>query len=324
MIAGLGTLRNLLEARNEVRKSIPRIDKLDHNQFDSLTRDNHVDVSNLREKPDGTGAIQIGHDQHGFYSQSSGSGDERMRSRKDYIRRATRRAQETGKPLDLSAAHVFGDAHERLAKNPKLMQYLKHKAHGNGGETKLKGELFYRPKGVPSDEHPDHVKFVNTSYHTSHLGKTGALVIHTGMPDNKHHDIEHLKAIGDEHIKIHDDKRPDIPHAKIDVTRERSRFEKLDRELLSSRTTKKNKVAKEIETGKLDALRKAVHRKVEAHLNRNGATKSKWGSDQPEGMVIHPPESKPDAPRVKIQSKKFEKFKSDAAAQAEFKKRIGK
>lgn len=295
--------------------------------FHKLVEPGHISLSRVTEKTDGSAHL-MGYDKDGFYTQYSGSGKEKMRSKNDFVSRATRRAKETGKPLDLSAARTFGDAHEKLARNPKLQSYLKQKAVEHGGETKLRGELFYKPNARPASEHPnpnerhpDHVFFVGTSYHPKHLGHTGAFVVHTGLEDNQGHDVHHIvNHLSDDHMSFHHDVTG-IPKARVDVSSERDKFKSVNRSLLSARTTKSNKEAKAKETSKLDAIRQAVASKVQSHFEN---TKSKWGQGTPEGHVVHPNDDRPDQPRFKVTSSAFKSFKANKTAQDELKKRLKK
>ena len=76
-----------------IRQGLPHISTMDHDQFKNLIADKKVHIAHATEKTDGSTHV-FGHDQHGFYSQSSGSGNERMRSSKDYEDRAIRRSKE--------------------------------------------------------------------------------------------------------------------------------------------------------------------------------------------------------------------------------------
>ena len=314
---------NLLRYLIEARKSLPHITTMHHDDFHHLVNDGHISLGRVTEKTDGN-AMELGHDEHGFYTRYSGSGKEKMRSKADYIARAHRRSRETGKPPNLGAAHAFGDVHERLAKNSNFTSYMRNKAAEQGGSTVLRGELFHKPSGTPSAEHPDHTVFVGTGYHNKHLGKTGAFVVHTGLEDNQGHDVHHItKNLGDEHMSFHHDVL-EIPHTRVDVSKERDKMAGVNRELLSTRKTKSNAAAKEAEIKKLDVIRNAVAKKVDRHVQKLGIYKSKWGEDEPEGHVVHPPVDRPGQPRFKIIGPKFKRFKADADAQAAFKKRIGK
>jgi len=319
----------LIKLIREARKSLPHITTMPHDDFHNLVGRGHISLGRVTEKTDGS-AFKFGHDKEGFWSQYSGSGGEKMRSRHDYFRRAVQRSKETGKPLDLGAAKVFSDTHKRLEANPKLQQYLRHKA-ATHGETSVSGELFHRPSAKPAEEHPNpserhsgHVYFVGTSYHPKHLGRTGAFVLHTGLEDNQHHDVHHItNNLSDEHISFHHDVL-DLPHSKVDVSKERERFGKIDRGLLSQRTTKSNKEAKQKEASKFDAIKNAVSRKVDNHIKKLGVVKSKWGEGTPEGHVVHPPNDNPSQPRFKVTSSAFRTFKADKSAQEAHQKRIGK
>ena len=300
-----------------IRQGLPHISSMDHEQFTNLIADKKVHVDHATEKTDGSTHV-FGHDEHGFYTQSSGSGNERMRSSQDYVDRATRRSHETGKPLDLTAARAFGHAHDVLQKNKRLQAHLKAKAKESGGETSVRGELFHKGLSSPSDTKPGEVKFVGTSYDPSHMGHVGKIVIHSKLPENQHHDVEHFKReLSDDNINFDDDK---IEHKKghVDVSDEHKDFHALNHDLLKSRTTPTNKAAKEAEKAKFEAIKQRVSAKVDAHVSKLGIA-PKWGSGT-EGLVVHPKEGSA-APRFKVTSAAFRQYKADPTNKEKFKLR---
>jgi len=301
-----------------IRVGLPSIPNMDHGQFSNLVKGGKVHIQNATEKTDGS-TFQFGHDEHGFYSQSSGSGSERMRNPSDYAERATRRSQETGKPLDLTGAHAFAAAHHALQCNQALKQHLKQRASQSGGHTTVRGELFSKALARPS-EVPGEVKFVGTSYDPSHMGSVGKIVIHSRLPENQGHDLEHFKKHLSTSEMNFDDDKITHPAAHVDVSKETAGLKGIDHGLLSSRTTPKNKEAKMAEQGKLDTIKKAVSDKVDSAV-RSMNIRPKFGSGT-EGMVVHPSESNPDAPRFKVTSENFRGFKADKEAQANFKNRL--
>jgi hypothetical protein len=289
-----------------IRVGLPRITSMDHEQFTNLVKGGKVHIEGATEKTDGS-TFQFGHDEHGFYSQSSGSGSERMRNPHDYAERATRRSQETGKPLDLTAANAFAAAHHALQTNQALQQHLKQRATESGGHTSVRGELFSKALSRPS-EVPGEIKFVGTSYDPSHMGTVGKIVIHSRLPENQGHNIDHFKKRLSTSEMNFDDDKITHPAAHIDVSKETEGLKGINHELLSSRTTPKNKEAKMAEQGKLDTIKKTVSDKVDSAV-RSMNIRPKWGSGT-EGMVIHPSESNPDATRFKLTSDEFDQYKA--------------
>ena len=91
----------------------------------------------------------------------------------------------------------------------------------------------------------------------------------------------------------------------------------IDRNLLSARTSPKNREAKAAETAKLDEIRKRVSDKVDAHVKSLNIS-PKWGSGS-EGVVVHAPEGS-DAPRFKVTSDNFRKYKAAEKVNPTFKK----
>lgn len=289
-----------------VRQGLPSIESMSHEQFHNLTRKGHVPLHSTTEKTDGMTHL-FGHDEHGFYSQSSGSGKDKMRKGQDYIDRAHRRAKETGKPVSLGGAQAFAHVHDTLHSNEKLQQYLKDKAKKHG-ETKVKGELFYKPHSRPSDTHPKEVKFIGTSYDPSHMGHVGKIVVHSHLPENSHHDVEHIKKhLSDHHINFDDD-HTHIKPTKVDVGPEKKKFDSLNHELINSRTTPKNKADKLKEVSKFDKIKQSASKKVDTHVKKLGIS-PKWGTGS-EGLVVHP-EPGTDHPRFKVTSNNFRKYRDE-------------
>ena len=69
--------------------------------------------------------LKAGHDEHGFYTQHSGSGNEKIRHAQGHIDRAKKRAAETGKPYDGTAPTAFAHFHQALHDNEALQKHLK-------------------------------------------------------------------------------------------------------------------------------------------------------------------------------------------------------
>lgn len=294
-----------------IRVGLPHIHSMDHKQFSGLMHKEHIDLSHITEKSDGM-THKMGYDEHGFFTQSSGSGSEKMRHPKDFEERATRRARETGKPLDLTAAHAFGHIHQTLQNNQKLQSYLKKKANKEGGETHIRGEVFYKPLAKDSPHHGEK-KFVGTSYRTDHMGSVGKYVIHTKLPENQKHDVEHLKTLSTHEMNFDDDKLHSSSGHKtsVDVSSEHKAFKKLDHGLLAARTTPKNKAEKEHELGRMHEIQKRVSKKVDAHMKKMGL-RPKWGSES-EGIVVHPTDE--HTPRFKVTSDSFRAYRDKRAAE---------
>ena len=299
-----------------IRQGLPHITTMDPDQFHGLTHTGKLPFHKITEKTDGS-TFLMGHDEKGFYTQSSGSGSERMRSPQDYIDRVTRRSKETGKEPDYTGAKAFADAHESLQKNEKLLTHLRNHASKHGGSTQVRGELFSRKLARPSDEKKGEVKLVGTSYDPSRWGSKGQIVIHSKLPENEKHDPEYFKKhlSSDEFNFEHD--KVDVKPTHVDVSKERDEFKKLNHGLLKSKTTPSNKQSKQIEIDKFNAIKQKVSDKADEHVRKLGIT-PKFGSGS-EGLVVHP--HTPLAPRFKITSDAFRSFKADPEAQAKFKKR---
>jgi len=301
-----------------IRQGLPHITTMDHNQFSDLVHGGKIRFEDPTEKTDGS-TMKMGYDQHGFYTQNSGSGDERMREPHHYVERASRRAKETGKDLDLTAPNSFAEFHAMLQKNKNLQAYLKKRADESGGETSVRGEAFMKRLSRPSEEHDGEIKFVGTSYDPSHMGSVGKFVVHSRLPENQGHDVEHMKnTMSSPELNLDHDKIEGVGHSAVDVRKETKGLDGINRELLSSRTTPKNKEAKMAEMAKLDEIKKRVSDKVDDHVKSLGIS-PKWGSGT-EGLVVHPPKGS-SAPRFKVTSDTLRAYKADPKNKLKFKSR---
>lgn len=298
-----------------IRQGLPHVKDMDHSQFASLIKTKKVHVADVTEKTDGMTHL-MGHDEHGFYTQSSGSASEKMRNPADYHERAMRRAKETGKPYDPTAANAFAHVHHILQNNRGLQAHLANKYKKTGQEVKVRGEVFYKPLARPSEK-PGEIKFVGTSYNSSHMGKIGKYVLHTKLPENQTHKTDDFKRHSTPDLNFDHDQVEHKP-IHIDVSKEHEKFKSLNHDLLSTKTTKNNKNAKLAEVGKFEGIKRAVAAKVDKHIEKVGV-KPKWGSGS-EGLVIHPSHHNPDAPRFKVTTPEFRKFKADTKGQ-DFKQR---
>lgn len=299
-----------------IRQGLPHVKDMDVHQFKALTKTKKVHIADTTEKTDGM-THMMGHDEHGFYTQGSGSGSEKMRQPADYHERAMRRAKETGKPYDPTAANAFAHVHHLLQTNKGLQQHLADTHKKTGQEVKVRGEVFYKPLARPSEEHKGEVKFVGTSYSPHHMGKVGKYVLHTKLPENQGHDPEVFKKHSTPDLNFDDDKVEHKP-VHIPVEKEHEQFHSLNHELLTSRTTPKNKAAKMGELAKFQKIKNSVSKKIDKHVSSVGVS-PKWGSGS-EGLVVHPSSHNPEAPRFKVTSDTFRKFKADTKGQ-DFKKR---
>ena len=276
--------------------------------FEKTTKGGKIHLGNITHKTDGQ-TFKFGHDEQGFYTQHSGSGDEKIRTAQGHIDRAKRRAQETGKEYSPVAPQAMAKFHEALHKNTALQQHLANEYRRTGKEVTVKGEAFNKALAVPSDTKKGEVKFVHTSYDPKRMGKQGMFVIHSQLPGNEHHDIEHFKKhLSDSNINF----SGDVAHNKpthVDVSHEVGEYGKLNHGLINSRTTPTNKASKLAEVEKFNNIKKKVHEKVETHVNNLGIDMHPWGSGS-EGLVVHPTKANPEATRFKVVSKEFKQAKA--------------
>lgn len=301
-----------------IRQGLPHITTMTHGQTSNLIGSGTIHLSDLTEKTDGMTHV-MGHDEHGFYTQSSGSGSEKMRKPEDFHERAKRRAKETGKEYDPTSANAFAHVHELLQNNIPLQNHLKKQFNKTKSDVKIRGEVFYKPLSRPSEEKKGEIKFVGTSYDPSHMGSVGKYVIHSKLPENNHVDVEHFsKNMSTPELNFDHDI---IEHkgSRVDVSKEAKEFGKLNHDLINSRTTKTNKEQKTAELAKMSSIQKKISNKVDAAIKSSGA-EPKWGSGS-EGIVVHPSKSNPNAPRFKVTSDAFRAFKADPKNKEGFKKR---
>ena len=299
-----------------IRQGLPHITSMDHAQFANLVKDGKVYLHDITEKTDGMTHV-MGYDDQGFYTQSSGSGSEKMRQAGDYHVRAKRRAEETGKPYSSVAPDAFAHVHSMLSSNSGLIEHLKNQYNKTKQDTKIRGEVFYKPLGQPAEN--NQIKFVGTAYDPSHMGSVGKYVIHTKLPENHHVDANHFMSnLSTDDLNFDTDTVKHPPKI-VDVSTEARRFGNLNRELIASRTTPKNKAAKMAELDKMSELQKLVSSKVDSTVEQMGIS-PKWGSGT-EGIVVHPSASNPAAPRFKVTSAAFREYKADPTNTEKFRKR---
>lgn len=281
-----------------VRQGLPHITTMDHDQLSSLVKGGKVHIDKVTEKTDGI-PHEFGYDEKGFYTRSKGTGEAKVRSPEEYHELAKKKAEGGRSVYNPDKANTFGHIHLMLHGNQALQKHLAERQKKSGGDIRVKGEMFYMPLSQES-EHKGERRFVATSYKTSHMGKMGKFVIHSELPENKDHDVEHFKNnlsssdLNFDHDKIESKK------ASIDVSDEIKGLDSIDKNLLKARTTKSNKAAKEAEQKKLDRVRNAVSKKVDAHFSSTSIA-PKWGTET-EGFVIHPPKANSSAPRFKVTS----------------------
>jgi hypothetical protein len=282
---------------------------MDHKQLGGLLKGGKIHFDKTTEKTDGTSFL-AGHDEHGFYTQSTGSGNEKMRQPADYVARGARRAIETGKPHDPFMHNNFAQVHAALQSNKGITDHLA-RAHARHGESKIRGELFHNAVSRDSDTTPGEHMYVGTSYDKKKLNaagrKVGSFVLHSELPDNHHVNPHELRTHSDEHLGFeHDIIHHETP--SLDVSVLAAKHAALNHNLLASRTTPSNKAAKMKEVAKHEKIAQAVSKRVDKHLRKHGAA-PKFGSGS-EGLVVHPSQN-PEAPRFKVTSDAFRKFKEN-------------
>lgn len=304
-----------------VRQGLPHITTMNHDQFSNLVGGGKVHINKVTEKTDGI-PHEFGYDEKGFYTRSKGTGEEKVRSPEQYHDLAKKKAEGGRSVYNPDKANTFGHIHSTLANNSALQKHLRTHQEKKGGDVRIKGEMFYKPLSQPSDTQKGERKFVATSYRTDHMGSIGKFVIHSELPENKDHDVEHFKNnLSSKELNFDHDK---VDHRKgsVDVSREAGKLKSVNRDLLSARTTKSNKAAKTAEIAKFDKIKNAVSNKIDKHVSGSNI-KPKWGSET-EGFVVHPTKENPNAPRFKVtsesQRQKMLAQKQDPTKKVQFKR----
>lgn len=261
-------------------------------EFFYLTKDGKVHLANLTEKTDGA-TFLLGFDRWGFFTQHSGSGDMRARVGSDHIMRAALRAEERGIELNKKVAYAFDNFHNGLHSNVRLQEYLSHQ-YEKYGEIIIRGEIFNRglaSKGAKRGE----LRFVHTSYSTKNMGKCGSFILHSQLEDNIKHRLIDVTSFNDSNITFDDD-RLDVESRSVNVQEEVTKFcQIVDRFGGGSHEEPFNEI------------KKMVSEKVTRTISEIGI-KNKWGSGS-EGLVVHPSDYNPEAPRFKITSREFQEAK---------------
>lgn len=303
-----------------VRQGLPHITTMTHDQFSNLVNGGQIHIHKVTEKTDGI-PHEFGYDEGGFYTRSKGTGEAKVRSPEEYHTLAKKKAEGGRSVYNPDKADTFGHIHRMLSDNPNLQEYLKRRHAGEKKDIRVKGEMFYKPLSQESEKKGER-RFVATSYRTDHMAKHGKFVIHSELPENAGHDVEHFKnKLSSSDLNFDHDK---IQHGKgsIDVSKEAEQLKGINRDLLNARTTKTNKAAKEAETTKFNKIKARVSSKTDRGISKLNI-KPKWGSET-EGFVVHPSSNNPNAPRFKVtsagQRKKMLAQKLDPSKKVVFKK----
>lgn len=256
-------------------------------QFSALVRGGQVFLDTITEKTDGA-TFLIGYDKEGFFTQHSGSGVMRARVGSDHIMRAIQRAQERRIEYNETMPMAMDSFHRCLHNNDEFLDYLRHQ-YKNRGEVQLRGEAFIRSLGQYNITRNE-IKFVHTYYSAKNIGSIGSFILHSQLDVNKI--IKSLNHFSNEDIVFDSDHIP-LPPTTVNVEEEISGLEQIDR------------VAHHEEN--FNKIKKMVCKKVTRTLSEIGI-KNKWGTGT-EGLVVHPSDRNPEAPRFKITSRKFQKAK---------------
>jgi uncharacterized protein YeaO (DUF488 family) len=263
---------------DKLRSGLPHIRDLNHEHFGHLIGKGHI-KGDVTEKSDGQ-AFEVGHDHEGFYTRTSRS--DRIRHAGGYKEAAHKRF---GDNMDPSISKFHDDIHRSLHSNETLRKHLA-KTH-----TSIKGEMFDKVQGTHVGPH--HVNFVGTSYDKRKMGEKGTFVVHTRLPENKHLDHKKIEKLGDHHYNFtHDDVKH---HIDVDATDIHQRYHALDKDLLHSRKHA-DREGKAAEKDKFEKIKHDLHTRIAKHTSK---IHPKWGPET-EGHVVHPHESNPHAPRIKI------------------------
>lgn len=279
-------------SEEKLRQGLEHLSNLNHERLGSLLSTGVITGKSTR-KTDGA-AGEVGYDENGFYTRSARS--DKVRNPGDY---STYTKNKRGEAADTSISSQYDDMHHKLQNNPKLVNYLKSR-HESGKPSSIKGEFFLNGLGQKTDKG---VKFVNTSYNPNVFGKTGMFIMHHKLPENSSHDPEEVSSLGDKHVSIDHDKSEGSDF-KIDASKEREDYKKVNPEILKSRKHS-DKESKRSEEEKLNNIKSSLENKFKEHSSK--MVPRPWEvSGESEGDVFHPDGNSP----FKIQSDQFKTFKN--------------
>ncbi len=266
----------LVTEEAKLRAGLAHIRDLKHEHFGALLGNGHV-KGHVTEKSDGM-AFEVGHDEHGVYTRTSHS--DKMRNTGDYGKAARAKFGDSYNPA-ISGHH--DEIHHHLTSNKGVVDHLRK--HGGS----IKGEVYHKPQGTPVDKH--HVRFVGTAYDTRKMGEHGSFIVHSKLRENA--GLNEVKHLSDHAFKFDSDHTGHELH--VDATDLHKRYHELNSDVLHSRK-KADVEHKAIEKGKFEAIKHELHHRIATSTSK---LHPKWGPET-EGYVIHPHESNPTAPRVKV------------------------
>lgn len=251
------------------RIGLPAIKQFNYSQLQVIHQQGGIDMSLITEKPDGC-AFVIGYDDRGFFTQSSLSSDQRMRSPSDYMARADNRYHETEK-LNMAAVFMFSHVHMCLHNNNHLQQYLY--ARHLFRDVLIRCELLYRPCSKVADEH---ISPLHVGYHKDNFGTVAMIVIHSQLLDKTMHDLDLILLSSNAQVKFHTDICRNAHGSWVQLT--------------------------------YPVLLSKLSDDVDKHIETTLTFCSRWGNNQPEGFVVHPTTSCPMQPRFKVTSPSFRQY----------------
>lgn len=266
----------------KLRQGVKHLKDISHQRLGELLGDGTF-RGETTEKTDGSVfQMRVRHDENGkpiFGTRTSSS--DWVEEPGGYLKAARAKF---GRDVDPEISKHFDRIHGELSNNPNLVSYLTQHAQAHDGESRLRGEIFYKPHGRPAED--GGMRFVGTSYDPNKMGGTGMFVVHSKLPENANHNLKDLKSLGDDNINFDDDTLKG-GKMKIDVSDEKAAYDKINPELLASRK-KADAEAKEAEKAKLEKIRSSFESKLRAHAD---SIAPKWGmpgSNEKEGNVFHP------------------------------------
>lgn len=273
-------------------------------QFVALTAGGMIHLHNITEKTDGMTFV-VGCDQLGIYTQHSGSGDHRAYHGRDHIAREYMTSIKYGKEPDDHFSRSLCEIHEELKHNQAFASYMFDLRNRHGNIT-LRCELLNRKLGSPVWFRRQMV-FSHTRYSTKGMGKLGSIILHSQLPDNTIVDPFYFTKFSNKYLTFDHDIVDFVP-IDVDVTCEVRDFRGLNHNLIMSRTTPSNKTDKVAENEIFNEIKKKVSDKVVATI-ASSSIENKWGPGS-EGLVVHPSDRNPKAPRFKIVTDEFKKSKA--------------
>jgi len=220
-------------------------------------------IGHVSEKTHDGKDFTVGHDSRGFYTKAPHTG--KMRTQGDYENDGL---SNNGEDHDPEKTNHLDNTHRDMMSNPNLTSYLQQHQATNGGDSSIKGSLYYKQHASPSESGGLHFDG-QTSKDPEHMGSTGMFVAHSEK--NKDHNLDALSQLGDGKIKIHHDAVQDSV-AGIPAKDLQKKLESINPKMMNR--------------NKLNDIKSEIDKRIQDHVDKLPA---KWSKDNhTAGHIFHP------------------------------------